>query len=65
MAGTKLDRDRPIRITTWPGDEPPPPAIEAEITDREADFYSFVALDLAARRRVEERVARRRALHST
>lgn len=56
MIGTKLDRDRPTRVTAWPGETPPPTAIEVDITDRESDFYAHVAQDLAVRRRIEERV---------
>lgn len=64
MIGTKLDRDRPTRVTTWPGETPEPTAIETEISDRESDFYAFVAQDLEARRRIEERVAHRFGLHT-
>lgn len=54
--GTKLDRDRPTRVTIWPGEEPADPGIEVLIVDREADFLAFVLQDVTARRRIEERV---------
>lgn len=54
-SGTKLDRDRPTRITTWPGEEPDEPNVEVLIEDAEADFHLFVLEDVAARRRIEER----------
>ena len=55
-AGTRLDRDRPTRRTAWPGEQPAQPAPEVVIEDREADFVRFVVDDLAARRRIAERV---------
>lgn len=54
-SGTKLDRDRPTRLTTWPGEEPVESARETEIEDRDADFIAYVLQDVAARRRIEER----------
>ena len=54
-AGTKLDRDRPTRQTTWPGEEPAESGVEVVIEDRDADFIAFVVEDVAARRRIEER----------
>ena len=33
-SGTKLDRDRPTRLTTWPGEEPAESGRETEIEDR-------------------------------
>jgi len=54
--GTRLDRDRPTRQTTWPGEESAPTAGEVEIRDRTADFESFVQADLDERRRVESQV---------
>jgi hypothetical protein len=53
--GTRLDRDRPTRLTTWPGEEPVEPGVEVVIEDREADFHAYVMEDVAARRRIEER----------
>ena len=54
-SGTKLDRDRPTRLTTWPGEEPAESGRETEIEDRDADFIAYVLEDVAARRRIEER----------
>ena len=54
-SGTKLDRDRPTRITTWPGEEPADTYAEVLIEDRDADFLAWVAEDVAARRRIEEK----------
>jgi hypothetical protein len=54
-SGTKLDRDRPTRLTTWPGEEPVEPGVEVVIEDREADFYAYVMEDVTARQRIEER----------
>lgn len=47
--GTRLDRDRPTRRTTWPGEAPAPMPPEHDITDRQADFDAFVADDVARR----------------
>lgn len=55
-AGCRLDRDRPTRQTTWPGEAPRDSGGEVEIFDRYADFLLFVHEDVAARRRIEERV---------
>ena len=55
-SGTRLDRDRPTRQTTRPGEAPVQPAAETVIADRDADFVQFVLDDVTARRRVEERV---------
>lgn len=54
--GSKLDRDRPTRLTIWPGEEPADPGVEVLIEDREADFLAFVLRDVTARRRIEDRV---------
>ncbi|MCM3513838.1 hypothetical protein [Nocardioides sp. P86] len=55
-AGCRLDRDRRTRQTIWPGEAPRDSGGEVEIVDRYADFLLFVHEDVAARRRVEERV---------
>lgn len=55
-AGCRLDRDRPTRQTSWPGEVPRESGPEVEIVDRYADFVQFVMADLDARRRIEERV---------
>ena len=55
-AGCRLDRDRPTRQTTWPGEALIETSAEVEITDRYADFIRFVNDDVDARRHIEERV---------
>lgn len=55
-SGTRLDRDRPTRQTSWPGEEPSNPAPEREIEHRDEDFVAFVRADIAARRQVEATV---------
>lgn len=49
--GTRLDRDRATRITTWPGEPPTTPPSEVDITDRWADFEDFVHEDSLQRLR--------------
>ena len=55
-SGTRLDRDRPTRQTTWPGEAPAQPGAETVIADRDADFVQFVLDDVADRHRIEESV---------
>ncbi|WP_204164706.1 hypothetical protein [Nocardioides daejeonensis] len=57
--GTRLDRDRPTRHTSWPGEPAALPAAEATVTDRDADFVQVVMADVTARRQVEAEVARK------
>lgn len=57
--GTRLDRDRPTRHTTWPGEPAIQAAGESVIEDRDADFVQFVIDDVNARRRIEQRVRSR------
>lgn len=56
ISGSRLDRDRPTRVTAWPGGEAedwtPPDTSEQPVTERSADFIAFV-LD-AVRARGEE-----------
>ncbi|MCW2752179.1 MAG: hypothetical protein JWR83_3289 [Aeromicrobium sp.] len=52
-SGTRLDRDRPTRITTWPGEPPAPDTDERPITDRDQDFIDFVLDDVERRERAE------------
>lgn len=54
--GTRLDKDRATRQTSWPGEDPQPPAAEVVIEDRGADFIEFVVEDITARRRIEQQV---------
>ncbi|CUR54285.1 hypothetical protein [Nocardioides sp.] len=55
-SGTRLDRDRPTRQTTWPGELPAQPAVERVVADRDADFVDFVLADVTARQHIEQRV---------
>ena len=57
ICGTRLDRDRPTRQITWPGETPEPASGEVEIFDRDRDFELFVLDDLRQRRRIEALVA--------
>ncbi len=57
-SGTRLDRDRPTRATSWPGEPAVAPAEETPITDRQADFAEFVAADLDSRRATRAAAAR-------
>lgn len=52
-SGTRLDRDRPTRITTWPGEPPAPTTPEQPITDRDADFVQHVLDDVTRREKAE------------
>jgi hypothetical protein len=49
--GTRLDRDRPTRVTAWPGEPPVTSRGEVEITDREEDFRKFLQEDFVQRER--------------
>ena len=51
--GSRLDKDRPTRQTSWPGEEPGPPVDDRPITDRDGDFIQFVLDDVTARRQAE------------
>lgn len=55
-SGTRIDRDRLTRQTTWPGESPAEPATEQVIAHRDEDFAKFVLADLDARRRIEDLV---------
>ena len=57
ICGTRLDRDRPTRQTSWPGEAPEHSSGEVEIFDRDQDFEVFVLDDLRQRRRIEALVA--------
>lgn len=48
-SGTRLDRDRPTRQTTWPGDQPDDDPVETPITNRRDDFEAFVRADVERR----------------
>lgn len=51
--GTRLDRDRPTRLTTWPGEQPAQNGGEVEMRNRDADFEAYVKTDVVRRRRIE------------
>jgi len=53
-SGTRLDRDRPTRQTSWPGEEAAEPVEDRVIEDRDQDFVQFVLDDVAARRQAED-----------
>ncbi|MFC8682363.1 hypothetical protein ACFT30_12650 [Microbacterium ureisolvens] len=52
--GSRLDRDRATRQTSWPGEDAAPAIAETPIHDRAADFRTFVVEDVARRRAVED-----------
>ena len=41
-SGTRLDRDRPTRITTWPGEDPADAPEDIRIGHRDRDFIAFL-----------------------
>ncbi|GAB6985274.1 hypothetical protein JCM10369A_17980 [Nocardioides pyridinolyticus] len=53
ICGTRLDRDRPTRQSTWPGERTEMPSGEVEIGDRAVDFEEFVRADVLRRRRTQ------------
>ena len=57
--GTRLDRDRPTRQTTWPGEATAPASVEVSIADRDRDFEEFVRGEVTRRRRTEHAKADR------
>lgn len=57
ICGTRLDRDRPTRQTTWPGETTEGTSGEVEILDRDLDFAAFVRDDIRERQRIEAHVA--------
>ena len=52
--GTRLDRDRPTRQTSWPGEDPAQPIEDSPITDRDEDFVRFVIDMVDARQEAED-----------
>ena len=62
-SGTRLDRDRPTRQTSWPGEEPAPAVEDVVIANRDEDFVQFVIEDVNARKREEEAFFRLLAGH--
>ncbi|WP_291278196.1 hypothetical protein [Galactobacter sp.] len=53
-SGTRLDRDRPTRQTTWPGEEPAAPVEDVVIADRDAEFVDFVRDQVRQRQEAED-----------
>ncbi len=53
-SGTRIDRDRPTRQTTWPGEEPGPPVEDVVIADRDAEFVEFVQAQVRRRQEAED-----------
>ena len=53
-SGTRLDRDRPTRLTIWPGEDHTVENVEQVITDRDADFVQFVVDQVQAREASED-----------
>ncbi|QCX27739.1 hypothetical protein [Nocardioides jishulii] len=56
ISGTRLDRDRPTRVTFWPGETPVVQPAEITIQDRDGHFEEFVRQDVQRRRRIEASV---------
>ncbi|UOQ61876.1 DUF4913 domain-containing protein [Leucobacter rhizosphaerae] len=56
--GTRLDRDRPTRQTTWPGEESQAPIEDELIPNQAIDFVGFVAADVQARQDIEDEFIR-------
>lgn len=56
ISGTRLDRDRPTRVTPWPGETPVVQSAEITIQDRDGHFEEFVRQDVQRRRRIEATV---------
>ena len=53
-SGTRLDRDRPTRQTTWPGEEPADHMDETPIANRDEDFVQFVLDQVHQRQDAED-----------
>ena len=62
ISGTRLDRDRPTRVTIWPGGESEdwaePDTSERPVTARTKDFIDFVTEQVAARTAEQDAVIR-------
>lgn len=52
--GTRLDRDRPTRQTTWPGEDPASPVDDIVIADRDAEFVEWVQVEVRRRQDAED-----------
>jgi len=53
-SGTRLERDRPTRLTSWPGESPAASVEDAVIDDRDENFVQFVLDDVRTRREAED-----------
>lgn len=53
LSGTRLDRDRPVRQTTWPGEDAARDAGETPIINRDEDFVAFLIADVERRTHAE------------
>jgi hypothetical protein len=53
-SGTRLERDRPTRLTSWPGESPAASVEDAVIDDRDEDFVQFVLDDVRSRQEAED-----------
>lgn len=53
-SGTRLDRDRPTRQTSWPGEPSAEPVEERPIIDRDEDFVRFVIDEVNKRQKAED-----------
>ena len=53
-SGTRIDRDRPTRQTTWPGEGPAEPVEDTIIAHRDQDFVQWVLDDVAERQQAED-----------
>lgn len=58
LSGTRLDRDRPTRKTTWPGEDAEPVATETPIVNRDEEFVAFVISDVDRRAEAEAQLLR-------
>lgn len=60
ISGTKLDRDRPTRQTTWPGGETEtwqdPATTEIPITDRTTDFLAYLDQQVSQRQEQQDMI---------
>ena len=59
LSGTRLDRDRPTRQTTWPGEDAQPAEPERPIINRDEEFVAFVIADVNRRAEAEARFLHR------
>jgi hypothetical protein len=53
MSGTRLERDRSIRQTAWPGEPPTDAVEEILIEDSDGEFVRWVMADVGRRREAE------------